>query len=135
MLFVGTQCATEGIRSLKPRGRIMHTVKLFCVAQKSTDLVHPAFYWGLVYQPVNLLPPRGRLAGRDCTRTATRATYQVTQCALFALLKKFNEEKEILESRALLLSGCFDPPRVPLYVGSAVALGLPGNSYGSAAAM
>ena len=71
MLFVGTQCATEGMRSLKPRGRIMHTGKLFSVAQKSTDLVHPAFYWGLLYQPVNLFPPRGRLAGRDCTRTAT----------------------------------------------------------------
>ena len=71
MLFVGTQCATEGIRSLKPRGRILHTGQLFSLVQKNTDLVHPAFYWGLLYQPVNLLPPRGRLAVRDCTRTAT----------------------------------------------------------------
>ena len=71
MLFVGTQCATEGIRSLKPRGRIMHTLKLFSLVQKNTDLVHPAFYWGLLYQPENLFPPRGRLAGRDCTHTST----------------------------------------------------------------
>ena len=85
-------------------------------------------YWGLLYQPVNLFPPRGRLAGRDCTRTATRATYQVTQCTLFALLKKFDEEKEILESRALLLSGRFDPPRVSLCTSALLS---PSSSWGT----